>query len=149
MRLFANPPRFRYKTPMTNHVHSLPVRVYYEDTDAAGIVYHASYIRFAERGRTEMLRDAGFVHADIFNATGTGFAVVNLNIDYKSPAKLDDLLVVKSQVTRMGGASMEIQQDVYRGETLLAAMKVTLVCIDKAFKAVRLPNQVREIFKST
>ncbi len=133
---------------MTDQTHSLPVRVYYEDTDAAGIVYHASYIRYAERGRTEMMRDAGFSHAEIFNATGTGFAVVALAINYKSPAKLDDLLVVKSRVTRMGGASMEIQQDVYRDDMLLVDMKVTLVCIDKAFKAVRLPQAVRDIFKT-
>ena len=128
--------------------HALPIRVYYEDTDAAGIVYHASYVRYAERGRTEMMRDAGFAHADIFNATGTGFAVVNLNINYNAPAKLDDLLVVKSKVIRMGGASMEIQQDVYRDDKLLVDMKVTLVCIDKAFKAVRLPQVVRDIFKT-
>lgn len=126
--------------------HSLPIRVYYEDTDAAGIVYHASYIRFAERGRTEMLRDAGFKHAEIFNATGTGFAVVSLKVDYKSPAKLDDLLSIRSHVVRIGGASMDIQQDVYRDEDLLCAITVTLVCIDKSFKAVRLPNDIRAIF---
>lgn len=128
--------------------HALPIRVYYEDTDAAGIVYHASYIRFAERGRTEMLRDAGFEHGQIFNATGSGFAVVALNINYKSPAKLDDLLVVKSRVMRMGGASMEMQQDIYRDNEMLTEMKVTLVCIDKAFKAVRLPQAIRDIFKT-
>src|SRR5689334_20317899 len=68
--------------------YELKVRVYYEDTDAAGIVYHASYLRFAERGRTEMLRDAGFDHAQIFKETGLGFAVVAMNINYRAPAKL-------------------------------------------------------------
>lgn len=129
-----------------DQAHSLPIRVYYEDTDAAGIVYHASYIRFAERGRTEMLRDAGFRHAEIFNATGTGFAVVALKVDYKSPARLDDLLSICSKVTRVGGASMDIQQDIYREDTLLCAITVTLVCIDKSFKAVRLPNEIRTLF---
>lgn len=128
-------------------IFSHPIRVYYEDTDAAAIVYHASYIRFAERGRTEALREAGFNHANIFNTTGTGFAVVALTINYKIPAKLDDLIVVQSSVTRMGGASMDMDQNFYRGDELLAEMKVTLVCIDKSFKAVRLPQDVRDIFE--
>lgn len=129
-------------------IHELPVRVYYEDTDAGGIVYHASYIRFAERGRTEMLRDAGFTHAEIFKTTGIGFAVVSLKVDFRSPAKLDELLVVKSHVSRLGGASMEIKQDIYRDSDLIAELTVTLVCIDKNLKAVRLPQEVRELYKS-
>lgn len=132
---------------MTNH-HELPVRVYYEDTDAGGIVYHASYIRFAERGRTEMLRTAGFEHAQLFREQGIAFAVVALNINYRAPAKLDDLLVVKTSISRLGGASMDMQQDIYRGDLLICEIKVTLVCIDNALKAVRLPQVVRDLFKS-
>lgn len=128
--------------------HQLPIRVYYEDTDAGGIVYHASYLRFAERGRTEMLRDAGFEHAALYKEQGIAFAVVSLKIDYRAPAKLDELLIVKSSITRVGGASMEIKQDVYRGENLLTEITVTLVCIDKNLKAVRLPQQVRDLYKS-
>ena len=131
---------------MTTH-NELFVRVYYEDTDAGGIVYHASYIRFAERGRTEMLRAAGFDHAEIFKQTGTGFAVVSIKCDYRTPAKLDELLVVKTRISRMGGASMEMQQNIYRNEDLIAELTVTLVCIDKTFKAVRLPQQVRDLYK--
>jgi acyl-CoA thioester hydrolase len=126
--------------------HKLKIRVYYEDTDAAGIVYHASYLRYAERGRTEMLRDAGFEHAQIFKETGVGFAVVAMNINYNAPARLDDLLVVKSKITRVGGASMEMQQDIYSEDRLITEMKVTLVCIDRKFKAVRLPSEIRKIF---
>lgn len=132
---------------MTNH-HELPVRVYYEDTDAGGIVYHASYIRFAERGRTEMLRTAGFEHAQLFREQGIAFAVVALNINYRAPAKLDDLLVVKTSISRLGGASMDMQQNIYRGGDLICEIKVTLVCIDNALKAVRLPQVVRDLFKS-
>ena len=128
--------------------HQLKIRVYYEDTDAAGIVYHASYLRFAERGRTEMLRAAGFEHAQIFRETGIGFAVVAMNINYNAPAKLDDQLVIKSRITRVGGASMEMQQDVYSEDRLITEMKVTLVCIDSQFKAVRLPAEIRKIFGS-
>ncbi|MBI3441592.1 MAG: tol-pal system-associated acyl-CoA thioesterase [Proteobacteria bacterium] len=125
--------------------HNLKVRVYYEDTDAAGIVYHASYLRFAERGRTEMLREAGFEHSQIFKDSGVAFAVVSLNIDYKAPARLDDLLVVRSKIIRVGGASMDMQQDICRGGQLLTAMKVALVCIDRSFKAVRLPPEIKKI----
>lgn len=128
--------------------HSLQIRVYYEDTDAAGIVYHASYIRFAERGRTEMLRDAGFEHGQIFKETGIGFAVVAMHIEYKAPARLDDLLTIRTKITRVGGASMEMQQDIYNGEKLITEIKVTLVCIDSNLKAVRLPAEIKKIFKS-
>ncbi|MFN7113496.1 MAG: tol-pal system-associated acyl-CoA thioesterase [Alphaproteobacteria bacterium] len=129
-------------------IHELPVRVYYEDTDAGGIVYHASYIRFAERGRTEMLRDAGFEHARLFREQGIAFAVVSMTINFRAPAKLDDLLVVKTSISRLGGASMDMQQDIYFGELLICEIKVTLVCIDNALKAVRLPQVVRDLFKS-
>ena len=127
--------------------HELPIRVYYEDTDAAGIVYHASYIRYAERGRTEMMRAAGFAHADMLKETGIGFAVVAMKVDYKTPARLDELLTVRTHISRMGGASMDMQQDIYRDDILIAALTVTLVCIDPAFKAVRLPQPVRDLYK--
>ncbi|MFH1158353.1 MAG: tol-pal system-associated acyl-CoA thioesterase [Pseudomonadota bacterium] len=127
--------------------HELKIRVYFEDTDAGGVVYHASYIRFAERGRTEMLREAGFEHARLFKETGVCFAVVSMQIDYNAPARLDDLLVVRSSITRLGGASMEMQQDIADGDRLLVRMKVTLVCIDSKFKAVRLPAEIRKIFE--
>lgn len=125
--------------------HNLDIRVYYADTDAAGVVYHASYLKFAERGRTEMLRDAGFEHARLFKESGLAFAVVSININYKAPAKIDDLLVVKSEITRVGGASMEMQQNIYRGDQLLTEITVTLVCVDKSLKAVRLPAEIRKI----
>ena len=132
---------------MSNH-HELPVRVYYEDTDAGGIVYHASYIRFAERGRTEMLRDSGFEHAQLVREQGIAFAVVAMEINLRSPAKLDDLLVVKTRISRLGGDSMDMQHDIYRGDLMICEIKVTLVCIDQNLKAVRLPQAVRDIFKS-
>ncbi len=128
--------------------HHLKIRVYYEDTDAGGVVYHARYLNFAERGRTEMLRAAGFEHARLLHEGGTAFAVVNLNINYKGPAKLDDELVIKSKITRVGGASMEMQQDIYSADQLITEFKVTLVCVDGNFKAVRLPAEIRKIFDS-
>lgn len=128
--------------------HELKIRVYYEDTDAGGVVYHARYLAFAERARTEMLRAAGFEHVKLLHEGGTAFAVVNLNINYKAPAKLDDELVVRTKITRVGGASMEMQQDIYRNNQLLTELKVTLVCVDGNFKAVRLPTEIRKIFDS-
>ncbi len=129
-------------------VHSLPIRVYYEDTDAGGIVYHASYLRFAERGRTEMLRDAGFEHAGILKTQGIAFTVISMRIDFKSPARLDDLLIVKTSMKEVKGASMEMEQRIFRGETLLVDMAVKIACIDKNGKAARLPEAVRDLFKA-
>lgn len=128
--------------------YELPVRVYYADTDAGGIVYHSNYLNFAERGRTEMLRAAGFAHVDLFREQGIAFAVVAIDIKYRLPAKLDDLLVVKSQVTRLGGASMDIEQNIWRDGDLICELKVTLVCVDSSLKAVRLPQELRDIYKS-
>ena len=128
--------------------HELKVRVYYEDTDAGGIVYYANYLRFAERARTEMLRDAGFDHAQVFKDKKTGFAVAAANINYKAPATLDDLLTIKTKVDNIGGASMKMKQDIYLQEKLMTEIEVTLVCVDKNLKAVRIPEKVREIFKN-
>ena len=125
--------------------HELKIRVYYEDTDAGGVVYHARYIGFAERGRSEMLRDAGFEHARLFKEGGPAFAVAGLSVNYKSPARLDDLLTVKTRLTRVGGASMEMQQEIYCDDRLLAELTVTLVCVDSKFKAVRLPAEIRKM----
>lgn len=133
---------------MTKNHHILPIRVYYEDTDAGAIVYHASYLRFAERGRTEMLRVAGFEHAQLLKERGMAFAVVSLNIEYKLPAKLDDLLAVQTSITKLGGASMEMSQKILRDKDLIADIKITLVCIDQNLKAVRLPAEIRNIFEA-
>jgi acyl-CoA thioester hydrolase len=126
-----------------DHTHQL--RVYYEDTDASGIVYHASYLKFAERGRTEMLRAAGLAHARLLQDTGIAFAVVKLNIEYKIPARLDDLLVVRTAVASVSGASMEMEQSIHRNDTLICRIYLMLACIDRNGKAVRLPASVREI----
>lgn len=134
---------------MTTQIHTLPIRVYYEDTDAAGIVYHASYLRFAERGRTEMLRDAGFEHAEILKNQGVAFTVISIQINFRSPAKLDELLDVKTVMKAVRGASMEMEQSIYRGDTLLVDMALKIACIDKNGKAARLPEAVRELFKNT
>lgn len=126
--------------------YEMNVRVYYADTDAAGIVYYANYLKFAESARTECLRSLGF-DRDRFDAMGSvkGFAVVEVNAKYKSPAKLEDLLTVKTEVTEIGGASMKMHQAIYHEEKLLVDMNVALVCLGKDFRPVKIPQELREV----
>jgi acyl-CoA thioester hydrolase len=96
-------------------VHRIRIRVYYEDSDAAGIVYHAAYLAFAERARTELLRCLGLDHATLRARFGLVFTVRRCSIDYLAPARLDDLLEIATRVVRRGGASLELEQRVLRG----------------------------------
>ncbi|NNG03333.1 MAG: tol-pal system-associated acyl-CoA thioesterase [Inquilinus sp.] len=123
--------------------HVFPVRVYYEDTDAAGIVYHASYLRFAERARTEMVRATGMEQGRVLAETGLAFAVRRMEIDYRAPARLDDLLDVATRLTEIGGASLRVEQTIRRAGTVLVRLFVKLGCIDRAGRAVRLPPAIR------
>jgi acyl-CoA thioester hydrolase len=109
--------------------HRYALRVYYEDTDAGGIVYHANYLRFAERARTEALREAGAPHAEMATEAGLFFMVRRVKVDYAAPAGLDDSLVVVTLVLRIGGASVDLVQHVMRGETRLASIEVGLACV--------------------
>src|SRR6185295_903984 len=94
--------------------HRYAIRVYYEDTDAGGVVYHATYLRFAERARTEALRDLGIPHADLVSEHGVMFMVRRIKVDYLLPARLDDSLVVVTQPLVVGAASLELRQLVVR-----------------------------------
>ncbi len=111
--------------------HRYEVRVYFEDTDAGGIVYHATYLRFAERARSECLRDLGFPHAALVARHGMFFVVRRAKLDYLRPARLDDLLVVETEVLAVGGASALLRQGFYRqGETAaLVWLTVSLACV--------------------
>lgn len=126
--------------------YSWPVRVYYEDTDAGGIVYHASYLKFAERGRTEMLRAVGFEHAPLLKEEGVVFAVVSMEIKFLKPAVLDDLLEVKTKVTDMKSASLSMHQEIWREKELLTDVSLRLACLDCTGKAVRLPLSLKNLF---
>ena len=123
--------------------HSHPVRVYYEDTDAAGIVYYANYLKFAERARTEMLRDMGFDQIRIRDEDDAAFAVRACSVDYRRPARFDDALVVHTEVEKVGGASIGLVQTVTREGEVLVVMHVTLVCIRRDGRAGRVPANVR------
>ena len=126
------------------------VRVYYEDTDAGGVVYHATYLGFLERGRCEFLRARGLSVAEL-DRQGVVFPVLRLEIDYRAPALLDDLLRVETVVHDVGRTSFTVGQRVVRvadGKPLVAA-RVTLVCVGPGFKARRLPQEVLEALGST
>jgi acyl-CoA thioester hydrolase len=121
-----------------------PVRVYWEDTDAGGVVYHASYIRYLERGRSEWLRAQGWSQAQLAEEQKVLFSVVNLQIHYHLPARLDDLLEVVTQPRIGGGASLQFDQQVRRSDAVVAAATVLVACVDAtSFKPRRLPVALR------
>ena len=122
----------------------LPVRVYYEDTDAGGVVYYANYLRYLERGRTEWLRALGVEQFRLAQEAGLVFAVRSLNIEYLKPARLDDQLAVLTGLTLLGRAQVTLKQRIERaGETLVEA-SVRIACLDtKKMKPAALPEEIR------
>jgi acyl-CoA thioester hydrolase len=121
---------------------ALWVRVYYEDTDFSGRVYHASYLRFLERGRTEWLRRRGFAHLDFAESSGVVFAVRSLQVEYLAPAMMDDLLVVETSATAVRGASITFQQQVVRGDKALVTASVLAASIRNG-RPARIPADLR------
>jgi acyl-CoA thioester hydrolase len=123
------------------------VRVYYEDTDAGGIVYHGNYLKFAERGRTELLRSLGHDHRALAGELGLVFAVARCAVDFVAPARLDDLLHVRTRALRVGGVRLELEQTVHRAGQVLARLEVTLAPLDRAgLRPKRLPEALRAGF---
>jgi acyl-CoA thioester hydrolase len=121
-----------------------PVRVYWEDTDAGGVVYHASYVRYFERARSEWLRALGWSQAQLAGEQKVLFSVVDLQIHYQRPARLDDLLEVVTQPRIAGGASLQFDQQLQRDGEPLASACVLVACVDAAsFKPRRLPPSLR------
>ena len=109
--------------------HRYALRVYYEDTDAGGVVYHAGYLRFAERARTEALRDAGIPHAELVQGFTLMFVVRHLEVDYLRSARLDDSLTVVTEPLVVGGASVTLRQDVRGAGGSCAVLTVRLACV--------------------
>ncbi len=124
---------------------SWPIRVYYEDTDGGGVVYHSNYLNFMERARTEWLRDIGFGQNHLRDELGMIIVVHALSIDYHYPARFDDALVVTSQLIKVGGSSFIFEQIIKRDELVLTCAKVRLVCVDiNKFKPVAIPQKIKE-----
>jgi acyl-CoA thioester hydrolase len=127
--------------------HLLPVRVYYEDTDFSGVVYHASYLRFMERGRTELIRSLGVAQRELFDGEiPLAFAVRRMTIDWLKPAVMDDELTIETTPTIARGASMEISQRVLRRAEVLLTAEVIVACVG-AGRARRIPEALRKRLK--
>lgn len=122
-------------------IHSHPIRVYYEDTDLAGIVYYANYLKFIERGRSEWVRASGIDQVVLRIDRGMVFVVRHLEADFLAPAQFDDDLSVKTERLTVAGSRIVLAQRVLRGDAVLFAAKVTLVCV-AAGRAVRVPADV-------
>jgi acyl-CoA thioester hydrolase len=128
--------------------HRYPLRVFYEDTDAAGVVYYANYLKFAERARSEMLRLIGVEHQALRDGDGVLFMVRRAAADYIAPARLGDELVVETRITEAGGARLELEQHVTRAGETLVRLSILVACVDRNGRAVRLPSGVRAALDS-
>lgn len=120
--------------------HTIEYRVYYEDTDAGGIVYHANYLKFAERARTEWLRSLGIEQLELQEKKQLSFVVYHLEIQFFSPAKLDDLLTIVSLPKKVGKARITMTQDIECNALKVASLEVSVACIDSAGKPVIFPQ---------
>ena len=125
-------------------IHVLPLRVYYEDTDAAGIVYYANWLRFLERGRTELLRVLGQEHSALRAERGISWVVRRCAIDYLKPARLDEMIEVRTSCGELRGASLDMLQQATRGTEILVRAELMVACMGEGGRPVRLPPQVRE-----
>ena len=128
---------------LVDGVHVLPLRIYYEDTDAAGIVYYANWLRFLERGRTELLRLLGQEHSALHDARGVSWVVRRCTIDYLKPARLDETIEVVTSCGELRGASLDMIQQARRGEEILVRAELVVACMGQAGRPVRLPPHLR------
>jgi len=125
-------------------MHRFKIKVYYEDTDAGGVVYYANYLRYLEQARTEFLLEHGIDVAE-FHYRGYFFAVIHLDIYYRKPARLGDVIEVITEMDELRNASITVKNQIFRNETLLVDAYVTLACIDKEGRPRRLPEGFMKI----
>ena len=123
--------------------HRFKLRVYYEDTDFAGIVYYANYLRFIERARTEFVRSLGVDQGALKRKAGQVLVVKKLTSEFLVPARFDDVLFVETQLLECSGARIELQQDIYRDSELLFMSRVSLACVNEQGKPVRVPEEIK------
>ena len=117
---------------MKEHIHHFPVRIYFSDTDAGGIVYHSRYLDMAEHARTEMLRCLGLSHQEVIEEKGTAFVVRRAALDFQKPAVLDDLVEVRTRGVKMSRFTLELVQEIFRQDDLLVKIDLRLAYIDAA-----------------
>lgn len=121
-----------------------PIRVYFQDTDAGGVVYHASYVNFMERARTEWLRSCGYSNAGLMHTFGLLFVVRSLKLAYLKPALLDDMLTATAQIAEIGRSRLLLKQTILRDGAMLTVGEVELVCVEKeSFRPMRIPEALR------
>jgi acyl-CoA thioester hydrolase len=124
--------------------HRFPIRVYFEDTDAGGMAYHATYLRWAERARTESLRDLGLPHQEMVERHNSLLVVRRVDVEYAAPAKLDDALVVETRVLAVKGVTLRLDQRMLRDGTTLAVLGIELACVDRdTLRPRRIPEPWR------
>jgi acyl-CoA thioester hydrolase len=129
-----------------NNIFSFPLRIYYEDTDAAGVVYYANYLRFMERARTEWLTTMGVELVDLERIDKIVFVVTRVEIDYKNSARLDDRLRVTVEPIKYGAAFFTLRQQIWRGDTLIVDAYITLSTLDpKRWRPTRFPDSLQKI----
>ena len=125
-----------------------PVQVYWEDTDAGGVVYHSQYLNFMERARTEWLRHLGFIQTEMRETLGVLFVVRHIDMHYKKPSKFDDSLIVRTCLINQGRSFITFEQSILRGEEMLTSATVKVVCIDaEKFKPVSIPKLMLQRFE--
>lgn len=136
-------------TPTPSREATLVIRIYYEDTDAGGVVFYANYLKFLERARTEWLRELGFDQSRLARDNGRIFVVRALDMSYRKPARLDDVLTVHTRVTRLGRASIHFAQRALCSGELLAEGNIQVCCVDAAsLKPLELPSELRATLES-
>ncbi len=124
-------------------IFSIPVRVYYEDTDMGGVVYYANYLKFAERARSDWLRHSGIENSKLHRDHGVFFVVSTCHIDYKMPAKMDDALTVTVENIIVGRTSMDMTQNIFKdGDQLCAVVQVKIVMVNEAGKPTRIIKEI-------
>lgn len=135
-------------TEMSQNANSLLIRVYYEDTDAGGIVFYANYLKFFERARTEWLRHLGINQSEHAQATQHLFVVKQASIEYHKPARLDDLLTIRSQITKIGGASIHFAQEAWHNDECLCQSTIVVVNVDATtMRAVKINPSLRSVLE--
>ena len=128
--------------------HNSAYRVYYEDTDLAGIVYYANYFKFIERARSDWVRALGIDQAALKQEAGLVFAVARVEADYKSPARFDDVIEVRTNLQKLSGARIILEQSIWREDALLFDSVITLVCLGDSGRPAKIPADIRRLMSS-
>lgn len=124
--------------------HETTIRVYYEDTDAGGIVYYANYLKYAERARSEWLRDHGVENKKLADEDGLFFVVKSCSLDYHTPAVLDDLITVKTTLEEFKSASIVLSQDIYKADKKLVSVRVKICMVNGSKRPAKIPHHIKE-----